>query len=343
MKRRLLLSILLLPVLLYATAYDGTDDQLQGMGVSGIALGGGYGGMFANPATLTGGAGTFSLMSRFNDSYEAGRTVINTPSSSVLASFRGNNLAFTMEMHNVMDERQTVSDGDQYKATAYTRLQLDWGYSFSRFSVGLSFKTTTSMQLSPATINNGQRISDYIVQAFFERYEQVYGATSLTAGFGLYYDNDWLTIGIVSNQFALATTDGTISFSFMDLYRSFGAGFALSTPTYAPDSQLHLIKATFSAELLNAGDPDEAQTRAGLDLTFQLLPEYQVSLRTGYHDTKDGNGVQNLNLQTAYNSFGVGVRLGDFRLNLSTDIPITLYLGEEVSSIPFSLVFGYVK
>jgi hypothetical protein len=226
-KRRLLLSILLLPVLLYATAYDGTDDQLQGMGVSGIALGGGYGGMFANPATLTGGAGTFSLMSRFNDSYEAGRTVINTPSSSVLASFRGNNLAFTMEMHNVMDERQTVSDGDQYKATAYTRLQLDWGYSFSRFSVGLSFKTTTSMQLSPATINNGQRISDYIVQAFFERYEQVYGATSLTAGFGLYYDNDWLTIGIVSNQFALATTDGTISFSFMDLYRSFGAGFAL--------------------------------------------------------------------------------------------------------------------
>jgi len=339
----LFLLLLLFPSLLFATAYDGTDNQSLGMGIKGFATNGEYASLFANPATLTSGKERFYFLTKYWDAYEAGETVVNTPSSSILLSFCGDNLAFTVEMHNSMTSQSQGSGFDNYDSTTATRLQLDWGYTFSRFSVGVSFKTTTYMRLSPAVINDGQRISDYIVQAFFKRYNPVYGKTSLSAGCGLFYDNDWLKIGVVSDQFANATTGETISFSFLELYRSFGIGLCLSTPTYSKDGQLNLLKAAFSAEIADAGDSENAQTRLGVECTFQLLPECKISLRSGYHDTKNGLAIQKFNLETAYNSFGLGVLVGAFRLDFGAEVPVSLYMGNGYQSVPFSLSFAYVK
>jgi len=341
-RKAFLLVLLVLPGLLYATAIDGASDQNHGMSVMGVSQSGGYAFMFANPAALTGSDERLYILASYGDRVESGEQMVNLPSSSLLLSFCGTNLAFSVEVHNSMTGRTATTDGDTYDSTNSTRLQLDWAYAFRRFSFGLSLKTTTYMALSSVQITDGQRLSDYLVQSLFERYEPMYGATSLSAGFGLLYDDDWLKIGLVSDQFAKATTDGTINFSFMQLYRTLGFGLSVSTPTYSNDGQLNFCKLTVVAELLDVGDEDNASLKAGLDLRFQLLPDWQVSLRSGYHDTKAGLGLYRFNTDTGCNSFGIGLMLKRFRVDFGMDVPLSVYTGNG-GGVPVTVSLAYIK
>jgi len=327
---------------LYGGAIDAQSIESLGMGNVSLAFSSSYSNVFANPAVLPRipeNRARFFVSVGTQDYF--GAKIINNPISNSLISFCGSNLAFTIEIQNTLKNKVSVTGGDTYDSINATRLQLDWGYSIKKFSFGASIKATTFMTRSPVLISDGQRVLDYIVESLFKRYESMNGSTTLSAGVGILYDEGWLKVAVVSSKFAYASTDGTMSFSFLELYKSFGFGLSLSSPTFNRESQLNFFKVEASAEIVNAGSSTLAEFRSGLALKFQLLPEYSVTLRTGYREPKNGN-ILAFNIDNGYHTMGLGIALNNFSIDCAVQVPVAVYKGTETfSSVPFIVSFSY--
>jgi hypothetical protein len=329
--------------MLFASAYNQTDDDLAGASIRGLSFSGDYATMFANPAALTRSTAGLYVHGYYKDSASAQvGGAVNQPTSGTVLSFCGTNLAFTLEMTNTLSERTTTSSGDTYRGTNATRLQLDWAYAFRQFSIGLSFKATSFATRFPLELSNGQRFFDYVVETTFKRYDEVYGSTVLSAGFGMLLDYDWLRLALTSTELAsVSTSTGALSFSFSGFYRSLSVGMTLSTPTFTKEGQLNFCKAYLTGELLDIGDSDNSSGNLSLVLKFQFLPDYQLALLTGVSEPKKGNVLKSY-WSEGTESFGIALLLGSFHVNLSASFPFTLYSGDSSASVTYRLSASYV-
>ncbi|MDD7200572.1 MAG: hypothetical protein SPF89_01455 [Sphaerochaetaceae bacterium] len=319
MRRRLLAILLLfLDASLFAGVSDMRDDQHRGMGVRGIALSDSYGTMFANPASLVFNPGSISASLWVTDN-----GYVNEPASGLMLSFCGKRMGFTLEQTTEFTKRED----NLYNALKYTYLRMDWAYNWKRLSFGLSLNAQTAMKRTSIEIDAGRELTDLAVQTFFSRYETKPNSTKVTAALGAMLDMDWFTIGVVSDQFAEASDEGSLEFSGKDLYENLCFGFSLYSPTFNHRSQLNLFKAGVSMELIHPFQ-DASTLRGGIDLKMQMLSDAQIDFMAGWQQPFSTDELFGMDWTEATQSIGVLVTLQGWRINAYAEFPAKLYEGD---------------
>lgn len=304
------LGVLLLALPLPARGYDRQDTQHLGMGVSGIALSGSYASMFANPANLTQSPSNVFLGALARDT-----GYVDEPLGDLLVSFCGKRLSFTVEQETSFTRR----DESLYNALKVTYLEMDFAMAWKVFSFGASLRAQTAMKRTSIEFHEHVEALDWMTEAFFKRFETKPNSTGMSAGLGLTIDLGWMRLGAVSTQFASATSDeGEVEFSGNDLVDNLGFGVAFMTPTYNKESQLNLLKATVSMEVMYPWKHDEATLAFGGNLRFQLLPEVSVDLMAGYKIAYDQDSLFDSDWDEGLATGGLSVRISRWLLDLHT-------------------------
>ncbi|NBK21781.1 MAG: hypothetical protein EOM68_07130 [Spirochaetia bacterium] len=327
-----------------------------GMGSTGVALSSSPSSFFYNPALLYASVrekGFFTLTGSYHDSIrpanfrdQVQNPLMQNPFSHLSVSFSGNNVALTLQSQVSLEDRQEISGLTRYRGRNHTLLQLDWAIGRSVFAFGVNVKALSVSERNPLDIRNDRILADFFVQTSLGRFELLESEALISVGFGLLLDYDWFKMGITSDTFASALGSDPLQISADEIYKSLDWGFSFSTPTYDSNNLLHLFKLQGALDFVDLGSEESRELRTGFDLKLQLLPQWSVSLKSGYREKKKlPSDLLKFDITEGTHTLGLGARLGAFTIDLAFEIPIDWYRGktdddstvEGMLAISFSL------
>lgn len=314
------------------------------MGSSGVALASSPSSYFSNPAllysreqetsffTLSGSYHESILPSNFQNNLA--NPLLQNPFTHLSVSFRGNNIALTLQNQVSLNERSNDGSGyTRYRGKTHTLLQLDWATGRSFFSFGLNVKALAVSERYPLDISHDRILSDFLVQTTLGKFEPLESEAFISVGIGLLLDYEWFKIGIASDNFAFALGSDSLQISPDEIYKTLDWGFSFSTPTYDSDNILHLFKLQTALDLIDLGSEESREIRMGFDLKLQLLPAWSVSLKSGYREKKKlPSDILRFDFTQGTHTLGLGAQLGAFALDLAFEIPIDWYRGTTTAA-----------
>ncbi len=338
------LLLAMLPVGLPALALDGHGQFAGAMGRTGLALGLGTDSFFANPALLGLSSrvdrtllGTFSFGDDLVD--HGGNFRLQRPQADGSITFFAKNLALTIESRTIFDEYRDFGSYSTYRGDKLTLFELDWAYGKGPISLGVRAQAIAVNTRSEVRLDSDQLLLDYIIQSAIARYENVGELSSISFGLGLLLDYEWIAMGVVVGRFAYSTGEDPLVLDSDSLFKTLSWGLSLSSPTYTVDNDLHLLRIQGALDLINLGSDEEREVRAGLSVKLQLLPDWSLSLLTGYREYKRQAGdLIRFSPEEGWHSIGLGGELGNGELLVLYEYPTAWYVkGAPASASTLSL------
>ncbi|MDT4763114.1 hypothetical protein [Sphaerochaeta sp. PS] len=330
-----------------------TEIGALGMGSVGAALSVSSA-LYANPALLfikEEDGSFFTLSGSYSDqvkpsnfSSALANPLLENPFSNLSVSFRGSNVALTIQNQVSLNDRSEGSGSTSYRGLTHTLFQLDWATGRAPFSFGLNVRALAVSERNPVEIRSSHVVADYFVMTSLSKYETVESKASITVGIGLLLDYDWFKMGITSDSFAFANGSDPLAISADRIYNTLDWGFSFSTPTYDRNNFLHLLKLQAAMDLVNIGSVDDREIRLGFDLKLQLLPTWSVSIKSGYRETKEQPGdYLKFNFSNGIHTLGLAFRFDAFTVDLASSIPTQWYLGtaDDDSSVEVMVALSF--
>lgn len=321
-----------------ALSLDGHGQYAGAMGRAGLALGLGEDSFFANPALL----GLSSRVERtflgtlgFSDDLadHGGRFRFERPQADGSVSFMTKNLALTIESRSILEEHQDFGAYSTYRGDKLTLLQLDWAFGRGPLSLGVRAQAIATSVRSEVTLNSDQLLLDYFIQSAIARYESVADRSSVSFGLGLLLDYEWIAMGVVAGQFAYSTGEEPLIMDSDSLLKTLSWGLSLSSPTYNASNELRLLRVQGALDLVNLGSDEHREARAGLSVKLQLLPDWSLSLLSGYRESKRKAGdLIRFSAEEGRHSIGIGGELGNAELLLFYEYPTAWYTNSAATT-----------
>jgi hypothetical protein len=325
-----------------AMVLDQTGTLQEAMGGAGLALDIGSDAFYSNPALLalhSDDHPSFITSVSFSDHLVShpGAFRLEEPAADITLSFLAKSLALTIQSRTRFTDAEDFSDHTRYHGEKLTLFQLDWIFSRSPLTVGITAQAVASHTRDGIIIKERRQLLDYIVQSSFARYESVAQLSEVSFGLGLLLDYEWVKMGVVAHQFAFSGGEGPLSVSGDSLLKTLSWGLALSSPTYNTSNDLHLFKVDGALDLINIGSNEERELRLGLSVKLQLLPDWSVSLLTGYREVKPvAKDLLRFSLDQGIHTIGLSGELGKTTLLFSYEYP-TAWLISQGSTHPSQL------
>lgn len=331
---------------LSALALDGHGQWAGAMGRTGLALNLGADSFFANPALLglsTRAEHTFIGSVGFGDDLvdHGGQFRFERPQTDGSITFMAKNLALTIESRTTFEDHQDWGSFSTYRGDKLTLLELDWAFGRGPISLGVRAQVVATSVRSEVTVNNDQLLLDYFIQSAIARYESVGELSSVSFGLGVLLDYDWISMGVVVGKFAYSTGEDPLTLDSDSLLKTLSWGLSLSSPTYNASNELRLFRAQGALDLVNLGSNETREARGGLSVKLQLLPDYSLSLLTGYRELKrQASDLIRISLVEGRHSIGLGGELGNAELLVLYEYPTAWYTNtpaDAASTLSFSV------
>ena len=339
--KAVVLAVLTLAALLSrlpALALDSHGQYAGSMGGAGLALGLGADSFFANPALLglaSRTERTFLGTIGFGDEL-AGHVRpfrFERPQADGSVTFMAKNLALTIESRSVLEEHVDHGSHSTYRGDKLTLLELDWAYGRGPLSLGVRAKAIATNTRSEVVVNADQLLLDYFIQSAIARYESVGELSSISFGLGLLLDYEWIAMGVMAGQFAYSTGEDPLILDNDSLLKTLSWGLSLSSPIYTASNDLHLLRIQGALDLVNLGSDEAREVRAGVALTLQLLPDWSVSLLTGYRETKyQVSNLIRFSAKDGRHSIAVAGEFAHVNLLVSYEYPTAWYVNTSAPS-----------
>ncbi len=351
----LLVLLMLVPAVVFASPVDTRETRTRGMGSVGVSMSGPHASMFANPAALYFRGKehdtSFYVSAEYGDSVVpwAIRTgqpcaFLQSPVFGLDLSFSGRNLALTIQLDNQLENRTPGVGSATYNAYYHSLIQIDFAFGFRNFGVGAFIRGGNRSVRENITISNDNSFLDYMTQTLLERYSAVEGSEFFNIGLGLQLNYSWVSMGVCTETLVASRGADSIVFSGSGIFETLTCGMSFKTPTYTRDNQLSMVVLEAACDFYHLGDDETRAVHLGAELMFQLLPNWSVFVRTGYVETKPAlNQIFMFSADNARQTFGLGATLDKFNIDLVCEVPIRWYLGTELptDSISFSLSLSF--
>ena len=322
-----------------ALALDGHGQYAGAMGRAGLALNLGADSFFANPALLglsSRAERTFIGSFGFGDDLvdHGGQFRFERPQTDGSITFMAKNLALTIESRTTFEEHQDFGSYSTYRGDKLTLLELDWAFGTGPISLGVRAQLVATSVRGEVTLNNDQLILDSFIQSAIARYESVGELSSVNFGLGLLLDYEWIAMGVVVGQFAYSTGEAPLTRDGDSLLKTLSWGLSLSSPTYNASNELRLFRAQGALDLVNLGSNETREARAGLSVKLQLLPDWSVSLLTGYRELKkQASDLIRISIEEGWHSIGLGGELGNAELLVLYEYPTAWYTNSAATAL----------
>ena len=87
-------------------------------------------------------------------------------------------------------------------------------------------------------------------------------------------------------------------------------------------------------DLVNLGSNERREARAGLSVKLQLLPDWSVSLLTGYRELKkQASDLIRISIEEGWHSIGLGGELGNAELLVLYEYPTAWYTNSAATAL----------
>lgn len=320
-----------------ALALDGEGTLSAAMGGAGLALGLGADSFFANPALL-------GLSSRKESSFivtlgagdelvtHGGKFRLERPTVDGAISFLAKNIALTIQSRTIFEDFTDLGHMSSYRGEKLTVFQLDWAFARPPLSLGLRAQAIAAASRPDVILKSDQILFDFFVQTAIARYDSVEDLSAVSFGLGLLLDYEWIGMGVVVGQFASSSGEDPLLVDSDALLRTLSWGLSLSSPTYNTHNELRLFKVEGALDLINLGSDEDRELRAGLSIKLQLLPDWSVSLLTGYRELKkEARDLLGLAPSNGRHSIALAAQLAQVSLLASYEYPTAWYTRRSVS------------
>ncbi len=317
----------------FALALDGEGTLTTPMGGAGLALGLGADSFFANPALL-------GVASRKESSFivtfgagdelvgHGGKFRLERPVVDGAISFLAKNIALTIQSRTIFEDFTDQGDVSTYRGDKFTVFQLDWAFSRPPLSLGLRAQAVAAAVRPDITLNSDQLLFDFFVETAIARYDSVEDLSAISFGLGVLLDYEWIGMGVVVGQFASSSGEDPLLVDGNSLLRTLSWGLSLSSPTYNAHNELRLFKVEGAFDLINLGSDEDRQLRGGVSIKLQLLPDWSVSLLSGYRELKkEAKDLLRFSVADGRHSIGLAGELGQFSLLVTYEYPTAWYTG----------------
>lgn len=328
------------------------DLRTESMGFAGVALYDSTGSIYLNPASLYfQSENQFLLFSDFGTSvvpsdFTDGALLpfFQNPTNRLQAIFSNRYLAFSLGLgYSLEDRTEDTSEGTvKFKGLNSSELQLNISYGSEMVSLGFFARGGSTMERSSIVLGVDSAFIDYIQGTFLEKYVPIADQQFFTTGAGLLLRYKWISMGVVTDSlFVMDYSSNEMMLEAGALLDTLSFGIALSTPTYGFYDELNLFVFTTCFDVANLGDDDNREIRMGMELCLQLLPEYKISLRYGYHESRSSiSRIFSLDGSDGMTSFGVDVLLDRLCAQVTAQIPLSMYDGILEQGESFYLRLG---
>ncbi len=320
---------------LSALALDGEGAFATSMGGAGLALGLSADSFFANPALL-------GVTSRKESSFimtfgggdelvgHGGRFRFERPVVDGAISFLAKNIALTIQSRTIFEDFTDGGDVSTYRGDKFTVFQLDWAFSRPPLSLGLRAQAVAAAVRPDITLSSDQLLFDFFVETAIARYDSVEDLSAISFGLGVLLDYEWIGMGVVVGQFASSSGEDPLLVDGNSLLRTLSWGLSLSTPTYNTHNELRLFKVEGAIDLINLGSDENRELRGGVAVKLQLLPDWSVSLLTGYRELKkEAKDLLRFSLADGRHSIGLAGELSQVSLLVTYEYPTAWYTGDN--------------
>lgn len=354
----LILILMSVPTILLAAPVDNRDIRARGMGSVGVSMSGSHAAIFANPAALFFRGQehdtSFYVAAAYGDDivpWDISKGLpcafLQQPLLSLDLSFSGRNLALTIRIDNQLKAEAARVQGTPtvpYSAYYNSLIQLDVAFGYKTFGIGAFLRGGNQSIRENITISNSNTFLDYVTQTLLERYSPVEDSESFSVGLGMQLNYSWISMGVCTET--LLTSQGATSavFSGSSILDTLTCGISFKTPTYTRDNQLSLFVFEGACDFYHLGDNETRAVHIGIEAMFQLLPNWSISLRTGFIETKpELNKMFAFSVDNACQTFGLGATMDKFNLDFVCEVPIRWYLGKNLptDSIACSVALSF--
>lgn len=337
MKRKLLaILMLMISLSLYATMtkIDSFHDRIISP-FSSVAYYGDFSDLYSNPAALPladKDQGLFLIRYRSYDSipfssFSDRIGYINDRLGEIELTFAGNNIALSANIGTEFTNRRLADDATYFDLYSNVDIEIDWGFAFPYVALGMSIKGGNSMARYDKGLKN---LFDVVSNEFFSPFERISGSERFSLGAGLlvYFDN--FSIGFDLDKILSLDTNGDIISTWSLIGENTYFSFAAEGNKFNKDGDLIFLLPRASVSFSNFQDFKYIFSVKG-DLTFQILPDCNVSLGVGYreHDHSilsfdSSNGNIDIFLRGRF--WSISAMLG-ISLNTSSYNTISPYVG----------------
>lgn len=338
-----------------STPVGARDVRTRGMGSVGVSLSGSHSAMFVNPAALYFRGKehdtSFYVSAGYGDgivpfAVSTGQpcAFLQSPVLGLDLSFSGRNLALTIKLDNQLENRTPSASSAAYNAYYYSLIQLDLAFGYRNFAVGAFLRGGNRSVRENIAISSDNSFLDYVTQVLFERYAPVEGSEFFNIGLGLQLNYGWVSMGVCTETLVAARGAESVVFSGSGIFETLTCGMSFRTPTYTRDNQLSMVVLEGACDFYHLGDDTTRAVHLGVEMMFQLLPDWAVCLRTGYVETKPKLAQMfTFSADNARQTFGLGATLDKFNVDFVCEVPIRWYLGNNLPAdsilCSFSLSF----
>ena len=243
---------------------------------------------FVNPATLPlveDNQGSFMFNANYSDifpfdAYSEPISYIQNQLDEMSVSFVGKSIALTANLGTNFTNK-VIKDGISYfDIYSNADIEIDWAYAFPYFAFGVSMKGGNSL------VRNDKPISssiDAVANAWFSPFDRSSGSERFSVGSGLLFYFDNFAIGLNIDKIVTLNESNSISADWRTIGQSSNISFSANGNRFTKNGNLTFILPKASLSFSDFLDYRYTISLKG-DLSFQFLPECDLSLGLGYRE-----------------------------------------------------------
>ena len=281
-----MIAAMLVSSLLYAAAvnYSALESPL-----SSAAYSGRFYDIFSNPAALPvmeTQPGVIAIRTNMTDTFSPQghghpMSAVQDQRWTVDATFISKYVSLTA-YYGIEYDRQSV-DNPIYDIYSSLKIELNAAYAVPYFSFGVRISGGNQMVRRNRDVAN---FWDYVSNAWFSPFERDAGSEFFDLGVGAILDVSPFSLGVYIGKLLTLSDDGQLYFGGDVIAESTTISAALEGPRYTRGGDLMLVRPRASFSLTGLVDASTRSIEFACDLTFQFLPDADLTVGVSYLEKK---------------------------------------------------------